>query len=323
MSTIDVLVSGRVYSDLVFSGVSLPQPGAEVYADAFTISPGGSANRAVAAARLGASTSLLSEFGDDPIGAIVEGMLRAEHGLDLSGCVRRAHHQSAISVAITDGPERSFVTYELPATELAWHGAVPRTVHVGIGEDVPAWARELRARGSILFGGVGWDPSGLWSETMLDRLGEVDAIVFNEVEALSYTRAASPDEALEVLAARVGIAVITLGAAGALAAQGHERVRVPAPRVDAVDPTGAGDAFTGAFMATTAWGWPLDERTRLAAATAACVVRSPGGALSTPTPAQVGSLLAEHGDPEWDAVRDWAQHRTRPAAPERREGTLA
>ncbi|WZH38223.1 MAG: PfkB family carbohydrate kinase [Microbacterium enclense] len=323
MTAIDVLVSGRVYSDLVFSGAPIPSPGAEVYADAFTISPGGAANRAVAASRLGATTSLLSEFGDDPIGRIVEDMLRAEPDLDLSGCRRLADHQSPISVAITDGPERSFVTFELPATELAWHGALPRTAHVGVGEEVPAWARELRERGCLLFGGVGWDASGLWSDDLLARLAGVDAIVFNEIEALSYTRAATAEDALEVLAAHVGVVVVTLGADGALAADGSDRVRVPAPRVAAVDPTGAGDAFTGAFMASTAWGWSLADRTRLAVAVAACTVRGAGGARSTPTPAQVGELLAAQTDPDWDAVRDWARHQNRSALPDSRQGTLA
>lgn len=323
MSETDVLVAGRVFNDLVFSGAPIPTPGAEVYADAFTISPGGAANRAVAASRLGAATSLLSEFGDDPIGTIVEGMLRAEPHLDLTQCLRRTGYQSAVSVAITDGPERSFVTYELPAAELTWTGHVPRTVHVSVGEQVPAWAAELRAAGSILFGGVGWDATGLWSETLLHRLHEVDAIVFNEIEALSYTRTRTPEQALEVLAAHVGVAVITLGPDGALAADGGDRVRVNAPRVNAVDPTGAGDAFTGAFMASTAWGWSLADRTRLAVATAACVVRSAGGARSTPTPVEVGDLLTAQTDPAWSAIRDWARHPNRSSLPDRRQGTLA
>lgn len=323
MSAIDVLVSGRVYSDLVFSGAPIPTPGAEVYADAFTISPGGAANRAVVAARLGAATSLLTEFGDDPIGLIVEGMLRDEPALDLSACRRLVDHQSPISVAITDGPERSFVTYELPASELAWHGEVPRTAHVGVGEEVPAWARELRERGCLLFGGVGWDASGLWSDDLLARLSGVDAVVFNEVEALSYTRSATPEAALEVLADHVGVAVVTLGADGAIAADGPDRVRVASPRVTAVDPTGAGDAFTGAFMASTAWAWSLADRIRLSVAVAACVVRSAGGARSAPTPAQVGDLLAVHTDPDWDAVREWTRTTNRSTRPDSRQGTLA
>ncbi|GAA0323296.1 PfkB family carbohydrate kinase [Kineococcus aurantiacus] len=48
MADLDVLLGGRLFCDLVFSGSSLPEPGAEVFADAFVLSPGGTADRATA-----------------------------------------------------------------------------------------------------------------------------------------------------------------------------------------------------------------------------------------------------------------------------------
>ena len=323
---LDVLVAGRVYGDLVFSGAPLPTAGGEVFAEAFTISPGGAANRAVASARLGASTSLLAEFGDDPIGLVVAEMLQAEPGLDLSASIFRGGYQSPVSVAITDGPDRSFVTFELPESMPVWTGSAPRAVHVGLGANggVPEWVRPLRQAGSVVFGGVGWDPTGAWSPALLDALVEVDAVVFNEIEATSYTRTATAREALEALAESVRIAVVTLGPEGALAASGRDRVHVPALRVDAVDPTGAGDAFTGAFMSATAWGWPLVERTRLAVAASAFSVRTPGGARSNPTPDRLADLLDTLApQPEWDAVRAWTRDASHPALPDTTEGNLA
>ncbi|MFE2446193.1 hypothetical protein ACFXDF_29805, partial [Streptomyces sp. NPDC059426] len=54
VSVLDVLFAGEVFCDLVFGGIPhLPTPGTEVYADRFAVSPGGTANRAVATARLG------------------------------------------------------------------------------------------------------------------------------------------------------------------------------------------------------------------------------------------------------------------------------
>ena len=64
MTKFDVCIAGTVFADLVFTGVSLPKPGTEVFADDFSLSPGGAANRAVAAARLGASTNLITHFGN-------------------------------------------------------------------------------------------------------------------------------------------------------------------------------------------------------------------------------------------------------------------
>ena len=318
---IDVLVAGRVFADLVFTGVHAPAPGAEVFADGFAISPGGAANRAVAAARLGAHTALATELGDDPIGCIVARNLRNEANLDLRFTVQHADYQIPVSVAITDGHDRSFVTYEHSGELPAWPVDTPvRVAHVSLGRGpAPAPAARLRAKGTTIVGGVGWDPSGQWSEALLGNLEGVDILIVNEIEALEYTRAGTVDAALDVLAEVVGLAVVTLGPAGALAAQGSARLRVPAIVVRAVDPTGAGDAFAAAFMAATAWEWELTDRLRLASVCATCSVRGAGGARSAPHPADIADLLAGYrDDPDWAPVRQWAErhrHSPVPATP--------
>jgi sugar/nucleoside kinase (ribokinase family) len=315
---IDVLVAGRVFADLVFTGVHAPEPGAEVYADGFAISPGGAANRAVASARLGAHTALVAELGDDPIGSIVARSLRAEPDLDLRFAVERADYQIPISVAITDGHERSFVTYEHSGELPPWPDSTPvRVAHVGLGRGpVPEQAARLRANGTTIVGGVGWDPSGQWSETFLDHLEGVDVLIVNDHEAVQYTRAGTVDAALDVLAGVVDTAVVTLGPRGAVAGHGSARLHVPAIVVDAVDPTGAGDAFAAAFMAATAWDWELQDRLRLASVCATCSVRSAGGARSAPHPAEIAQLLADnHSDAGWTPVRRWAEQRCHSSVP--------
>jgi sugar/nucleoside kinase (ribokinase family) len=309
---IDVLVAGRVFADLVFTGVHAPEPGAEVYADGFAISPGGAANRAVASARLGARTALVAELGDDPIGCIVARSLRDEPDLDLRFAIQRADYQIPISVAITDGHERSFVTYEHSGELPPWPASTPvRVAHVGLGRGpVHPQATRLRADGTTIVAGVGWDPSGQWSETLLEHLKGVDVLIVNDHEAVQYTRAGTVDAALDVLARVVDTAVVTLGPRGAVAARGSARLQVPAIVVDAVDPTGAGDAFAAAFMAATAWDWELHDRLRLASVCATCSVRSAGGARSAPHPADIAHLLADHhADPGWTSVRKWAEQR--------------
>lgn len=314
---IDVLIAGRVFSDLVFTGVTAPTPGAEVFADGFAISAGGAANRAVAAARLGAHTALVTELGDDPIGCIVARSLRDEPNLDLRFAVQHSGYQNPISMAITDGHDRSFVTFEQQPPHLpSWPESTEvRVAHVGLGRGpVPAEAARLRQQGTTLVAGVGWDPSGQWSATLLDEIGGVDVLIVNEVEALGYTRTQTAEAALDILADRVDLAVITLGPSGALAAEGSVRLHVPAIAVRAVDPTGAGDAFAAAFMAATAWQWDLAQRLRLASVSATCSVRGAGGARSAPRPADIADFLTEHRhDPEWSSVREWADnHRNSP-----------
>lgn len=79
---LDLLFAGSVYCDLVFAGVPMREPGAEVYAEAFKLTPGGVGNRAVAGSRLGARTALLSQLGDDPLGLHVADVSSAERDLD-------------------------------------------------------------------------------------------------------------------------------------------------------------------------------------------------------------------------------------------------
>ncbi|KQS08106.1 hypothetical protein ASG04_13285 [Curtobacterium sp. Leaf183] len=248
-----LLFAGDVFCDLVFAGVTAPEQGAEVYADAFTVTPGGVANRAVAAARAGAPTKLLSRLGDDVLGQHVYATLTAEPLLDTSLLTVVPGHQSSVSVALTGPEDRSFITYEehLDALTVPEDLGPVAATHVGIAAPLPAWVAELRATGTTVVGGVGWDHTGAWSGGVLDRLAEVDVFVPNHVEAMRYTRTDTALDAAKALAERVPLAVVTCGGDGVVAVDSANGTVVTAPtvRVDVVDPTGAGDVFVASFMA--------------------------------------------------------------------------
>lgn len=294
---IDVLVTGDVFTDLVFSGCRIPLPGTEEFAQKLTISPGGAANRAVAAARLGASTSLMTSFGDDPIGEIALKQLQSEPHLDLSRSISHAGVRTPLTVAITDGDDRAFVTYQESLPSPTWNDRVAvRTAFVDMNgvSDIADWALNLRKQGTIMCAGVGWDASGAWDRQLLDTLSQVDIVMMNEVEATRYTGTDSVDAALRELSIYVSTAIVTLGKDGVAAVDADGVVRVPSLPVHAIDPTGAGDIFSAAVMAGTAWGWSLSDSLRLASATAACSVRHPGGAISAPTVREIGKLLKDY-----------------------------
>ncbi|MCJ1715516.1 carbohydrate kinase family protein [Curtobacterium sp. VKM Ac-2922] len=305
-----LLFAGDVFCDLVFAGVTAPEQGAEVYADAFTVTPGGVANRAVAAARAGAPTTLLSRLGDDVLGAHVYRTLTAEPLLDTSLLEVVPGHQSSVSVALTGPEDRSFITYEehLDALTVPEGLGPVAATHVGIARPLPAWVAELRAAGTTVVGGVGWDHTGEWSGGVLDRLAEVDVFVPNHVEAMRYTRTDSALDAAKALAERVPLAVVTRGGDGVVAVDSANGVVVEAPtiHVDVVDPTGAGDVFVAAFMAGTHHGWDLATRLRFATASAAYAVTGLGGAASAPRPEQLRAFLRRTAAPgDWsflDAV---------------------
>ncbi|ROS77963.1 sugar/nucleoside kinase (ribokinase family) [Curtobacterium sp. PhB130] len=299
-----LLFAGDVFCDLVFAGVTAPEQGAEVYADAFTVTPGGVANRAVAAARAGAPTMLLSRLGDDVLGAHVYATLTAEPLLDTSLLEVVPGHQSSVSVALTGPDDRSFITYEEHLDALSVPddlGAVAST-HVGIAHPLPGWVAELRATGTTVVGGVGWDHTGEWSGGVLDRLAEIDVFVPNDVEAMRYTRTDSALDAAKALAERVPLAVVTCGGSGVIAVDSAHGVVVTAETipVDVVDPTGAGDVFVASFMAGGHHGWDLATRLRFAAASAAYAVTGLGGAASAPHPDQLRAFLRRTAAPgDW------------------------
>jgi sugar/nucleoside kinase (ribokinase family) len=294
----ELLFAGDIFCDVVFAGVDVPEVGAEVYADAFTITAGGVANRAVAAARAGASTLLLSRLGDDPLGEHLHRMLDAEPRLDTQLLERVPGHQSPVTVSLTTPEDRSFITYQ----EHLGHQEVPETLgpigatHVGIAHELPAWVARLRAAGTTIVGGVGWDHTGEWSADVLDRLGEVDVFVPNHVEAMRYTRTDDPVAAAKALAERVPLAVVTRGPDGVVAVDSAagELVEVEAVPVAVVDPTGAGDVFVATFMASASRGWDLRTRLRFASLSATISVTGLGGAASAPRPEDLRGFVESH-----------------------------
>ncbi|WP_144762719.1 carbohydrate kinase family protein [Curtobacterium sp. 9128] len=310
-----LLFAGDVFCDLVFSGVRLPEEGAEVFSDGFSITPGGVANRAVAAARVGAPTMLLSRLGDDLLGSHIHAELAAEPNLDTTLLERVPGHQSPVSVALTGPHDRSFVTYEehLPPLRVPSDiGAVAAT-HVGIARPLPDWVRRLRDGGTVVVGGVGWDHTGEWSRDVVDRLDEIDVFVPNDAEAMRYTRTDSALAAAEALAERVPLAVVTCGKDGVVAVDSanSQVISVDSVPVDAVDPTGAGDVFVATFMAGMHHGWPLEARLRFATLCAAIAVTGLGGAASAPGPQQLRDFVsARRPAGDWRLLDDLAVART-------------
>jgi sugar/nucleoside kinase (ribokinase family) len=181
---------------------------------------------------------------------------------------------------------------------------------VSLAESDAPWVREQRKQGALVFGGVGWDASGEWNPATLDKLENVDVFIPNEVEAVSYTRTASVRDAATALAERVPLVVVTRGREGALAIDSASGavVEVTAPEVDAVDPTGAGDVFTAALMTASTIGWELETRLRFASLAASLSVRSLGGAVSAPRPAELsGFIRQQRPDGDWADIEDWAR----------------
>lgn len=292
----DLLITGDVYFDIVFTGLpSLPVPGTEIFGQGMGSSPGGVANQAIAASRLGLNTTLAAAFGDDGYGHANWEILHEQEHVDLTWSRRFKGWHSPVTVSLADHNDRAMVSHGHPSplstTELL--GAQPpraRAAVVPLQHELEPWARTAHSSGTKLFGDVGWEESA--NPSVLATLSQFYAFMPNAVEAMALTKTSDPWAALYQLADRVPLAVVTIGEQGAIAIDGEtgEEEWVPALPVQAWDPTGAGDCFGAALVVGTLQGWPLSDRLCFANLCASLTVQHVGGSLAAPG---------------WGDVADW------------------
>ena len=282
--TRDVHVVGSVNLDLVVRAATLPAPGETVTGGTFERHGGGkSANQAVAAARRGATVRMIGAVGADDLGDEAIADLVAE-GVDVTHVARLGSAETGVALIVVDEAGENQIAVasganaELdPATvEAALAGATEGGVAL-LGLEVPdaavlAGARAARASGlQVLLNPAPARP------LPAELLALSPVLTPNATEASQLSGEADPEAAARALTARTGApVVVTVGADGALLADGDALERIPAPRVEAVDTTGAGDAFNGALAAALAGGAALADAVREAVAVAAEAVRRPG-----------------------------------------------
>ena len=295
---LDLFVWGTVFLDMIFAGLpTAPTPGTEVWAEGLASCPGGIANLAVAARRLGLRTSLAAAFSDDDYGDFCWRTLEEQEGIDLSRSRRFADWHSPVTVSMSVEHDRSMVSHGHPAPVCASEliGTPPRSralmvdlaedeVFGALGTSEPTWVDDARSAGALVFADVGWDPKEQWSPEVLDRLTRCDVFMPNAVEAMAYTGTTSVVEALYAIADRVPVAIVTDGAHGAVGIDQRtgEEAHVPSLRVHEVDPTGAGDVFGAALIVGTLAEWPLEQRMTFAALCAGLALQQYGGSLAAP-----------------------------------------
>jgi ribokinase len=299
----DVFVLGSINQDFVLKVERRPDPGETVTnAELSTHNGGKGANQAAAAARLGASVAFLGRVGDDEFG---EPLVRAleEKGIDTS-LVERAPGASTGAAFITVTPDgenaitvapganRSLTPEDADAASGAIGNARVLVAQMEIPVKTVVRAVELAAsEGTRAL--VNLAPTFEVPRELLERL---DPLVVNEheaafllgrdVEGVQGALSAAP----ELLSLGPRSAVITVGGAGAVFAQGESSSHVQAPRVDVVDTTGAGDAFVGALAAQLARDKSLEEAVSYAVRAGAAAVTREGAQGALPTPETVEAL---------------------------------
>ncbi|MBB2944189.1 sugar/nucleoside kinase (ribokinase family) [Actinoplanes lutulentus] len=286
---LDLFVPGVVYLDVIFTGLrELPGPGTEVWAPGMGSCPGGVANLAVAASRLGLHTGLGTALSTDAYGEFCHQVLSRQEGIDLSASKRVSDWHSPVTVSVAYDRDRSMITHghPLPTEPDGLVNGLPaaRSAAVSLAGSGMGWVHRAKAEGMLVFADVGWDETEEWSPDVLATLTDCHAFLPNSVEAMRYTRTDEPRQALDKLSGLAPVVVVTCGGDGAIAtdATTGEVASVPAVPVEALDPTGAGDVFTAGFITGTLGGWPLADRLAFANLVAALSVQHFGGSLSAP-----------------------------------------
>lgn len=276
-----VVVVGSVNVDLVVALERLPAPGETVSGGSFRRHGGGKgANQAVAAARAGAQVAIVGCVGDDADGAAALAELAAA-GVDVAHVSRSAAEHTGVAVIAVDRDGRNQIAVAPGANRLvgpfppAVLDGPPGAVLLSFEAPDPVLAEAAacaRARGWMVVCNPAPArplPPGLAAAQPL--------LVPNEHEAALLGGSDDPEAAARALAGATGApVVVTLGAAGALVLDGERAERVPAPAVDAVDTTGAGDALCGTLAAQLAGGAPLGDAVRAAVAAASASTTRPG-----------------------------------------------
>jgi ribokinase len=286
---VDVLVLGSANADLVVTVDRRPGAGETVLGSDTVVLPGGKgANSAVAAARLGGRVAFLGALGPDAYGDLLLESLRGA-GVDTSA-VRRADRPTGIAyITVTPDGENAIVVspganHALAAADV---DRVPladsRVLVASLEVPVPVVEHAvLRAAAHGVRTVLNLSPVARLSDASLSVL---DPLVVNEHEAAWLLGAAGDFRRLLDLGPES--VVVTLGARGALLVSRTGVHEIPAPVVDPVDTTGAGDAFTGALAVGLAAGSGLPEAAALAVRVAAISVTRRGAAPSYPSAAEL------------------------------------
>jgi sulfofructose kinase len=293
--TIDVLCVGMASYDLIFSVDRRLNEDDKSTASSLTQSGGGpAASASIAASRLGLTSAFAGYLGLDPFGDyLFNDFQKANVNLDL--LVRDVTPTSISAVFVTPSGKRSLVNYRAPeplsAEELDFSGIQAKVVlfdghEPEISSPIIDLANQWNAKTILDAGSVHNGTRNL--------APRVDYLVASEKFSIDFTGKNSADEALSALSKIAPSVVITVGENGLLWHHENQSGKMPAFQINAVDTTGAGDAFHGAFAACIARNWDWERSLIFSSAAAAISCTQLGGRPGLPTQRTVEDFLTKH-----------------------------
>ena len=303
-----VVVVGSTNFDIVVKAGRMPREGETVLSSNLQFFPGGKgANQAVAVARLGAGTTMLGAVGEDMIGEfLLQGL--AANGVDTTWVKRDSARRTGIAFIMLFPSGDNCIVVE-PAANLSLTPAdVERAAEVITRADALSTVMEIplevveaalrlgRKAGKLTVLDAG-PPRHCPPEIL--KLADIVSPNETELEALSGEkvsgRVSAQEAAGKLLELGVKTVVVKLGSDGSILVTRKGAKHFPASKVEVVDPTAAGDAFTAALTVQLATGANIEEAIRYANFAGALAVTKLGAQPSLPTRAEVDAFAARAG----------------------------
>ncbi len=290
-----IYVTGNIVADCLVQPVdSLPAWGSTTFVDSIDLHLGGNgAASAYAAGRMGVPVQLAGAVGEDSFGQFALKRLRGA-AVDTSRVVVHSGVATATTIGLVNRKAERLFFHDPGASRHCKLGNIPfdpdtigncSYFHFGsifclpkLRDHAGELLQKARGAGLITSLDTDWDTDGRWMEDFKPLCPLLDYLFANRLEAKMLTGSADPGENGRIfrkLGAKV--VVIKLGAAGCAVFSGQGDFSLPAYRVNAIDTTGAGDCFCGAFLAGLCRGLDLREAAQLGTAVGAQCVQHVGG----------------------------------------------
>jgi ribokinase len=290
----------------------LPREGETIPGEDLMTFPGGKgANQVCAAAKLGGRAAMIGQVGTDPFAEVLLASLHAA-GVDTEGVGRSAGASGAACVSVLPSGENAIVVSPGANAKLLPEIALSRLTGVKQGDlvllqleipraTVEAVLAHAAARGAVVL--LDPAPAQPLPEELLRQVDYLTpsqteaALLLGQPDASIDTFEAAGDAASRLLKLGPKAVVLKMGRAGCFAAANGVRCGIEGFAVRAVDTTGAGDTFNGAFAVGLAEGMPVIAAATFANAAAALSVTRFGAQSAIPNRQEVMAFLQRSGRP--------------------------
>jgi ribokinase len=290
-----ILVIGSSNTDMVVKTPTLPKPGETLLGGEFILNQGGKgANQAVAAARLGGKVKFIARVGNDMFGHEAISSYKKE-GIDISAILKDENSSTGVALINVDHYGENCIAVASGANALLAINDALNAIDslkaddfilmqletpLDVINEVSKKAKNLGIKVVLNPAPAQNLPAELYEKLYILSPNETEAELITGIKVDSDTAALKAAE--KMLQMGVNTVIITLGSRGVLLKNASITEFIPAPKVNAVDTTAAGDCFNGALVAALSLGQDLVKASRFAVKAASASVCKMGAQQSIP-----------------------------------------